>query len=84
MCCYGLPRFRQIVYSLLSNAIKFTPEKGAVSVTLTSRSDSGLIELTVRDTGIGISEDHIANLFSVHTHTNHTPLLLRHHRRADA
>ncbi|ELR24606.1 ATPase/histidine kinase/DNA gyrase B/HSP90 domain containing protein [Acanthamoeba castellanii str. Neff] len=58
-------RFRQIVYSLLSNAIKFTPEKGAVSVTLTSRSDSGLIELTVRDTGIGISEDHIANLFSV-------------------
>jgi CheY-like chemotaxis protein len=48
-------RLRQIVANLLSNAIKFTPEG---SVRLSSRLDDGQLVIEVRDTGIGIPEDH--------------------------
>jgi signal transduction histidine kinase len=44
-------RFRQILFNRLSNAIKFTPEHGSVSVTLSEdTSNEEKVELTVRDT----------------------------------
>lgn len=50
-------RLQQIVHNLLSNAVKFTPEAGLVTVT--ARQTGLELELTVRDTGIGIApEDH--------------------------
>ncbi len=58
-------RLRQVVTNLLANAIKFT-ERGevAVGVTCTHRDRrSAAIELTVRDTGIGISADAAERLF---------------------
>ena len=50
-------RLQQIVHNLLSNALKFTAEGGLVTVTA---CQTGMeLELTVRDTGIGIPpEDH--------------------------
>ncbi len=45
-------RFKQILFNLLSNAVKFTPESG--SVRIDSGLESGLVRLTVSDTGIGI------------------------------
>ena len=45
---------RQVALNLISNAIKFTPERGHVSIELTVERDNG-ISLTVADTGIGIS-----------------------------
>jgi signal transduction histidine kinase len=54
-------RLRQVVYNLLDNAIKYTPEGGSVTVTL-DVSD-GTIMLTVRDTGIGILMEHLPHLF---------------------
>ena len=51
-------RLRQIVWNLLSNAVKFTPKKGKVQVRL-SRVNSH-VELTVSDTGIGISPEFFA------------------------
>jgi signal transduction histidine kinase len=50
-------RFRQILINLLGNAIKFTPQEGAVDLVLDE--EEGAILLTVRDTGIGISEDDL-------------------------
>jgi signal transduction histidine kinase/PAS domain-containing protein len=44
-------RLRQVVDDLLSNAVKYTPPGGAVSVSL--HTDGALIELRVADTGIG-------------------------------
>jgi signal transduction histidine kinase len=46
-------RFQQVVRHVLSNAVKFTPARGSVEVSL-ERTDAG-IALTVTDTGIGVS-----------------------------
>jgi signal transduction histidine kinase/ActR/RegA family two-component response regulator len=58
-------RLRQIVLNLLSNAVKFT-EAGEVvlSVTATPEAqDTFRLHLTVRDTGIGLTEAGLAKLF---------------------
>lgn len=50
-----LQRLNQIVKNLLSNAIKFT-EKGSVNITIDRNSETTL-NISVRDTGIGIQEE---------------------------
>ena len=45
-------KVRQMVLNLLSNAVKFTPDGGRVDVR--ARVENGGLEITVRDTGIGI------------------------------
>ncbi len=62
-----ITRLRQILWNLMSNAVKFT-KIGEVVVTITARqlvSSSGRYELqfAVRDTGIGIPRDRIHRLF---------------------
>ncbi|MGB9938783.1 ATP-binding protein [Methanosarcina sp.] len=50
-------KLRQILYNLMNNAIKFTPEKGRVTVS--ARKKEGMLEVKVSDSGIGLSkEDH--------------------------
>lgn len=50
-------RFKQIMLNLLTNAVKFTPDAGRVTVHAKARAQS--IEIAVCDTGIGIApEDH--------------------------
>ena len=51
---------KQIALNLLSNAMKFTPRGGQVTVTL-SRVDDGL-ELMVADTGVGIAPEDLKRL----------------------
>lgn len=53
--------FKQILLNLLSNAMKFTPENGSVSLTA-SLGEDGSLRLAVEDTGIGIPEDEIPKL----------------------
>lgn len=58
-------RLRQILNNLLSNALKFT-EKGEVSLMVDSFEDenqNAVLTFEVRDTGIGISNETIQNLF---------------------
>lgn len=50
-------KVEQILKNLLSNAFKFTPEKGIVTIVVTSGSRPGTIDFTIRDTGIGIPLD---------------------------
>src|SRR5579885_361296 len=54
-------RLKQVVRNLLTNAIKFTPEGGQVSVIGEARGNS--IEITVRDTGRGITPEHLPRIF---------------------
>jgi PAS domain S-box-containing protein len=54
-------RLQQIVWNLISNAVKFTPKGGDVHVLL-ERADSSA-KITVRDTGIGITPDFLPHVF---------------------
>lgn len=54
-------RLQQIVWNLLTNAIKFTPKGGRVDVVL-RRADSN-VELTVRDSGAGIDSSFLPHVF---------------------
>jgi PAS domain S-box-containing protein len=53
---------KQILLNLLSNAVKFTPEGGAVTIGAEVTKDRGL-DVSISDTGIGIAEDVIKDLF---------------------
>lgn len=57
-------KVRQILYNLLSNAAKFTRD-GAIrlSVKIEPRSDGEWVYITVRDTGVGMSEEEVQMLF---------------------
>ncbi|QTA92375.1 response regulator [Desulfonema magnum] len=62
-------RLKQILINLMSNAVKFT-ETGKIILSVTSAEntqDRSLLSFSVRDTGIGISEENIAKLFSPFT-----------------
>jgi len=54
-------RLKQVVVNLLDNAIKYTPEKGKVSVCVTKQDSRAVLE--VADTGIGISADDLPHIF---------------------
>ena len=61
-------RLNQVLLNLLSNAIKFTPAGGTVSVRLKqfpgTQKGSGLYEIRVKDSGIGMSQEFIQRIFS--------------------
>jgi len=54
-------KVKQVVVNLLSNAIKFTPTGGTVRMNARKATDT--IEVSVEDTGIGISSNDIPQLF---------------------
>jgi len=54
-------RLQQVIWNLLANAIKFTPEGGRVNVSIESANDH--MEVRVVDTGRGISSDFLPHVF---------------------
>jgi len=55
-------RIEQIINNLLSNALRYTPEGGVISVQCSVNSGQSLL-ITVRDTGPGIPEESLAHIF---------------------
>jgi signal transduction histidine kinase/CheY-like chemotaxis protein len=54
-------KLKQMLLNLVSNAIKFTPEGGRVSIA--GRRTDGFVEIAVADTGIGIAEEDLDRIF---------------------
>lgn len=54
-------RLQQVVWNLLTNAIKFTPEGGRIEVE--SKIAGARVEVTVRDTGIGVAPEFLPHIF---------------------
>lgn len=66
ICAVFPEAMEQILNHLLSNAFKFTPSGGTVTVEL--RLASGRLLLSVEDTGCGISQDRMETLFDRYLH----------------
>ncbi|KJH85746.1 chemotaxis protein [Pseudomonas fluorescens] len=64
-------RIEQIIWNLLTNAIKFTPVDGTVQVVTTKQNKSARIE--VIDTGPGIEKDQLERIFEMFGQANHRP-----------
>jgi two-component system sensor histidine kinase BaeS len=54
-------RILQVLSNLISNALRYTPEQGRI--TLSSRQDEDHIVLSVQDTGPGIDPEHLPHIF---------------------
>ena len=54
-------RIQQVLHNLLGNALQFTPPDGQVLVTVVK--DGNQIRFSVKDSGIGISKEHLAHIF---------------------
>jgi len=54
---------KTVLRNLITNAIKFTPEEGKITLQDSANDRSMIIE--VRDTGMGIQEDLLPNMFSI-------------------
>lgn len=53
--------FQQIIYNLIDNAVKFTPERGEIRLTLTAEKRNAF--LSIRNTGRGIPQDELPLIF---------------------
>ncbi len=72
-------KLHQIAVNLVSNAIRYTPESGEISISVDeaplARYPGGWARLRVRDNGIGISEEDRQRVFDPFLH----PMPVRHH-----
>ncbi|MGM0561240.1 MAG: PAS-domain containing protein [Pseudomonadota bacterium] len=59
-------RLKQVLLNVLSNAIKFTPEGGRVHLEVVHVQESG-VDITIRDSGIGIGAEDIQRVFEPFT-----------------
>ena len=55
-------KVKQIVLNLLSNALKFTPA-GSVTISATHNGKGRMVDIAIRDTGVGIPPDDQAKVF---------------------
>ena len=54
-------KIRQLILILVDNAVKYTPERGHISVCV--QEEKGGVQISVADTGIGIAPDHQERIF---------------------
>jgi signal transduction histidine kinase len=57
-------KLQQILLNLLSNAIKFTPDGGDITVDATVTDAPPVVDIRVRDTGVGIAPEDAARIFA--------------------
>ena len=68
-------RLKQVMFSLVSNALKFTPAGG--SVTVAARREGERVALVVSDTGIGVAAEDQARIFEKFERGGRAPIRRR-------
>ena len=58
-------RLRQVLHNILSNACKYTPVRGAITVS--ARHEAGVLQVECRDTGTGIRPHQLEHIFEAFT-----------------
>jgi diguanylate cyclase (GGDEF)-like protein len=61
--CFDPEIVEKVVSNLLSNACKFTPAGGVVTVTVTENAEDRATLITVKDTGVGIQPEELGRIF---------------------
>lgn len=56
-------RIEWVVYNLMSNAFKFTPDGGKVELSVSKKESEGFFTISVRDNGIGLTKENIEIIF---------------------
>lgn len=54
----------KVYYNLLSNCFKFTPDGGKIEIKISQEKNKGLVKISFKDSGIGIPEKEINQIFS--------------------
>ena len=76
-------RISQVFSNLLSNALKYTPDNGKITIRMTlstncggiSKNGKGCVRIEVQDTGVGIPEADIPKLFNKFYQAKNVPLV---------
>ncbi len=64
-------RLVQVVTNILNNAAKFTADGGDIEIA--AGCHDGVIDIRVRDTGVGISEDRLPHIFDLFVQSDQSP-----------
>ena len=63
---------KQVIFNLISNAIKFTPENGQVTLDVEYDHDRSIMHVSVTDTGIGIAKENVEKIFEAFSQEDST------------
>lgn len=63
-------KMEKVIYNILSNAIKYTPQYGKISVSVEGLESKKTVAISIIDNGCGISQDRIATIFMPFKHTD--------------
>ena len=70
MTIYADPqKIKQVMFNLIDNAIKYTPENGSIDISIKEMENN--IRIEVKDTGIGIKKENLITIFN--KFTKHVP-----------
>jgi PAS domain S-box-containing protein len=64
-------RLQQIIWNLLKNAVKFTPQGGRIAVETSVHAEGGTLVIKVVDTGIGMTTEEIGRVFQAFSQGDH-------------
>ncbi|TDU69310.1 PAS domain S-box-containing protein [Prosthecobacter fusiformis] len=64
-------RLQQVFWNVLKNAVKFTPEGGAIIVTTQTLLTEDVVEIRIEDTGIGMSAPELERIFDAFAQGDH-------------
>ncbi|ACB74423.1 hybrid sensor histidine kinase/response regulator [Opitutus terrae] len=64
-------RLKQIFWNVIKNAVKFTPPAGQITLCTRLSPDGGRMAITVTDTGIGMTAEECARIFTAFTQGDH-------------